>query len=148
MRIQILIFIWCWCGSGFYLMRIRMRSQVTNMMLIRMRIRIHNTGLLFCCLQHTAQKNMETQSKDCDKKYLQMPAAMSLIVVFTWQAAGWLSDTSSWYPHCSYAQRLFFIFRCLQKNCVLVYRLCNVHEARRSENNYWLPFVLRLLLVN
>jgi hypothetical protein len=38
---------------------------------------------VFAAVQHTAQKNKDTQTKDCDKKYLQMPAAMSLIVVFT-----------------------------------------------------------------
>ncbi len=38
---------------------------------------------VFASVQHIAQKNMDTQVIDCDKKYLQMPAAMSLIVVFT-----------------------------------------------------------------
>ncbi len=106
-RIQILIFIWSGSGSGFYLMRIRVRIQVT----IVMRIRIHNTGLQYLLLFNTLLEwtSIHRQKKDCDKKYLQMPAATSLIVVFTWQAVGWLSDTSSWYPHCSYSQRLFFI---------------------------------------
>jgi hypothetical protein len=37
---------------------------------------------VFAAVQHTAQKN-DTQIKDYDMQYLQMPAAMSLIVVFT-----------------------------------------------------------------
>jgi hypothetical protein len=38
---------------------------------------------IFAAVQYIDRKNKDTQTKDCDKKYLQIPAATSLIVVFT-----------------------------------------------------------------